>query len=224
MLHRYQPALIVFRLCPSPWTYVRGPTRAHHAFILSRQLDPRHSLLLSSPYTYNSLISKVEFDPSNVSELASIGGKGADSRICWWDVRSEPSSAFARAVVVQLDLNSSFRLLSFAAPTKPVSSIKPPFQPFQMSHHPTERVVAVSDIKEVITFYDQRMLPSTPSAAAKPLATTTGEAMEGVEEGGKTLGWAASEKYTYPDTQAFALKGAKVVVSLQHPIRPSHRP
>lgn len=85
-----------------------------------------------------------------------------------------------------------------------------------MSHHPTERVVAVSDIKEVITFYDQRMLPSTPSAAAKPLATTAGESMEGVEEEEKKLGWAASETYTYPDTQAYALKGAKVVVSPSH--------
>ena len=82
-----------------------------------------------------------------------------------------------------------------------------------MSHHPTERVVAVSDIKEVITFYDQRMLPSTASADAKPLATTTGEAMEGVEEEEKKLGWAASETYAYPDTQTYAQKGAKVVVS-----------
>jgi hypothetical protein len=97
--------------------------------------------------------------------------------------------------------------------SKPVSSVKPPFQPFQMSHHPTERVLAVSDIKEVITLYDQRMLPSTSSATVKPLATATGEAMEGVEEEEKKLGWAASETYTYPDTQEFAQKGAKVVVS-----------
>lgn len=74
----------------------------------------------------------------------------------------------------------------------------------------------MSDIKEVITFYDQRMIPSTlkPATAAAGVAPMEGvveEETKGEEE--KTMGWAKSEDYWFPATQGFSQNGAKVVVS-----------
>ncbi|KAL7415995.1 WD40-repeat-containing domain protein [Mrakia frigida] len=146
-------------------------------------LDPRQSQLLGSPHTRDSVILDVKFDPSHLSELVSMGGKGSDSRVCWWDLRT---------------------------PLKPVTNLNVPYQPFRVTHHPSDRVVAVSDIKEVITFYDQRMLPLSSSSASTSLAA---DSMDGVEEQKEmTMGWAKSEEYWFPDTQAFSRKGEKVVV------------
>ncbi|CDZ97142.1 WD40 repeat protein [Phaffia rhodozyma] len=102
-------------------------------------LDPRHSDLIPSPHASTAPISKVQWNPYHLTELVSSGSTG-DGKLCFFDARLKP--------------------------IKPLSTISLPTPAFQIDHHPSGDVLAVSDIKEHVSFFERRMMGSQ-----KPVAT-----------------------------------------------------
>jgi hypothetical protein len=85
----------------------------------------------------------------------------------------------ARSTAMAVGLTSHPPSVCLASSTKPLTSLTLPVGPCEIAHHPDGDFLAVSDLKEKVTFFDRRMVTvdrpvaAVPAAAAGAVAGTT---------------------------------------------------